>query len=452
MPKRSLQRPLLISAPLGPVKTSRGPDLIRSEGLELVDSIKDCESGPSTPAVSVASRRSRRISASFLSTGTPSTSPIVAASDVSAVTHMQATKVSKGSFGKRTALLSLSARSLLKQPSRYTLVARATPVEDEENLGPWGINESRDKHPAVNPTSSQKMESKLPRSRTMTVLHGLKKSFSRPSLAATWTTSGLESKMTPRKTSPVAERADLMSSPPALTVSPSPSPSPPPLSSSVTTTPTPTSGDATPCSVASIPPGDIRQIHTAQTSEYWSGRFMALQDRFLSENLDEDALSLLSSRVDNQWREPKLAELALGHQSLTSSCNRLTYLAPSNTTTALTTITYNPGRRLDDEDDMRRARIFCHLDSLCSTDEARKSLRSWQQSYARHVGCPKLLPATADATTDRKKMLLFGSVGSRFKSMASQDGMPRKQLPMPSPGRGAAFAVEPSSNRGVVVC
>ncbi|KAG6006819.1 hypothetical protein E4U54_000115 [Claviceps lovelessii] len=444
MAKRSSQRPL-ISAPLGPVKTSRGPDLIRSEGLELVDSIKDCESGPSTPTASVASRRSRRISASFASTAPPSSSPIVASSDVNAVTHIQATKVSKPSFGKRPALLSLSTRSLLKQPSRYTLVARSTPVEDEENLEPCGTKENRDRDgdgvmKSMSPR--QKAESKLPRSRTMTVFHGLKKSFSRPSLAAAWTSS-LESKMVPRKSPPVSKRSDFMSSPLSLTVS---------SAAATTPAPTSTSGDATPDSVASIPQSDYRQIDAAQSSEYWSGRFMALQDRFLAENLDEDALSLYSSRVDCQWRETQPSEVA--HQSLTSSRNRLTYLAPSNTTSALTTITYNNTRRqLDNEDDLRCGRIFRHLDSLCSTDEARKSLRLWQQSYARRVGCSKLLPAEGYCeTTDRKKTLLFASVGSRFKSMASQDGALRKQLPMPSPGRGGSFAVKPSPSRGVAVC
>ncbi|KAG5913302.1 hypothetical protein E4U42_001297 [Claviceps africana] len=442
MPRRASRRPL-ISAPLGPVKTSRGPDLMRSEGLELVDSIKDCcESASSTPAVSIASRRSRRISASFLSTAAPSTSPIVAASDVNAVTRMQPAKVSKPSFSKRPALLALSTRSLLKQPSRYTLVARSTPVEDdEENLEPGKTKQSRGRHQdqSIKPMSPQKMESKLPRSRTMTVFHGLKKSFSRPSLAAV-RTSGLETKMTPSKTSPPAKRAGSMSSPVALTASSS---SPSSSSSPPGTTTTPTSGDATPTSAASIPPRHVRQIDAAQSSEYWSGRFMALQDRFLSEDLDDDSLPMHSSPLDDPCRGPQPAELH--HQSLTSSRNRLTYLAPSNTTSALTTITYNPRRRPDDEDDVRRARIFSHLDSLCSTDEARKSLRLWQQSYARRVGCPKLLPREENLdTADRKKMLL-GSVGSRFKSMAGQEGVLRKPLPMPSLGRGAAFAVKPGS-------
>ncbi|KAG6049005.1 hypothetical protein E4U39_006668 [Claviceps sp. Clav50 group G5] len=449
MPKRPSQRPLMnISAPQGPVKTSRGPDLIRSEGLELVDSIKDCESGASTPAtsISVASRRSRRISASFLSTSTaaPSTSPIVAASDIKAVTYIQATKASKSSFGRRPALLSLSStRSLLKQPSRYTLVAQSSPlgVENEENVAPWGAKQYPVRDMDMKPTRSSKQESKLPRSRTMTVLQGLKKSFSRPSLAPARTFS-LENKMTPSKNSPIAQRADYTSSPLALTLSSSPL-------SSASTARTPTPHDATSRSAASRPQPDISQVDAAQSAEYWCGRFMALQDRFLSENLDDSSLSQYSSRVDSQWRHTKL--VALGHQSLLpSSRNHLTYLAPSNTTSALTTITYNPRRRLENEDDIRRDRIFSHLESLCVTDEAMRSLRLWQQSYEHRVGSSKVPVAQKHfGGMDRKKMLL-GSVGSRFKSIEVQDGVVKRK-PIPSPRRGAAFALKHSSSHGVGV-
>ncbi|KAG6161734.1 hypothetical protein E4U51_006889 [Claviceps purpurea] len=453
MPKRPSQRPLMnISAPQGPVKTSRGPDLIRSESLELVDSIKDCESGASTPAtsISVASRRSRRISASFLSTSTaaPSTSPIVAASDIKAVTYIQATKAFKPSFGRRPALLSLSTRSLLKQPSRYILVAQSSPlgVENEENVAPWGAKQYPVRDMDMKPTSSLKQESKLPRSRTMTVLQGLKKSFSRPSLAPARTFS-LENKMTPSKTSPIAQRADYTSSPLALTLSSSPLSS----ASTASTARTPTPHDATSRSAASRPQPDISQIDTAQSAEYWCGRFMALQDRFLSDNLDDSSLSQYSSRADSQWRQTKL--VALGHQSLLpSSRNHLTYLAPSNTTSALTTITYNPRRRLENEDDIRRDRIFSHLESLCVTDEAIRSLRLWQQSYEHRVGSSKVPVAQkqfGSMAMDRKKMLL-GSVGSRFKSIEVQDGV-LKRKPIPSPRRGAAFALKHSSSHGVGV-
>lgn len=44
------------------------------------------------------------------------------------------------------------------------------------------------------------------------------------------------------------------------------------------------------------------------------------------------------------------------------------------------------------DDDERCKRVFVHLEAFCATDEARKSLRSWQQGYARKSGRKKLLP------------------------------------------------------------
>jgi hypothetical protein len=37
-------------------------------------------------------------------------------------------------------------------------------------------------------------------------------------------------------------------------------------------------------------------------------------------------------------------------------------------------------------------RVFVHLEALCLTNEARKSLKSFQQAYARHIDCEALLP------------------------------------------------------------
>ncbi|KAJ1337806.1 hypothetical protein MN608_00662 [Microdochium nivale] len=47
---------------------------------------------------------------------------------------------------------------------------------------------------------------------------------------------------------------------------------------------------------------------------------------------------------------------------------------------------------LEDED-VRCRRVFQHLETMCKTSEARKSLRAWQQAYARRVGKENLLPA-----------------------------------------------------------
>lgn len=44
------------------------------------------------------------------------------------------------------------------------------------------------------------------------------------------------------------------------------------------------------------------------------------------------------------------------------------------------------------DDDERCKRVFVHLEAFCATDEARDSLRTWQQEFARKTGRKKLLP------------------------------------------------------------
>lgn len=47
------------------------------------------------------------------------------------------------------------------------------------------------------------------------------------------------------------------------------------------------------------------------------------------------------------------------------------------------------------DDDERCKRVFVHLEAFCATDDARRSLRLWQQDYARKTGRKKLLPKGA---------------------------------------------------------
>lgn len=77
------------------------------------------------------------------------------------------------------------------------------------------------------------------------------------------------------------------------------------------------------------------------------------------------------------------------------SHGRLTYLAPSNTTSALTTVALPPpssSGNADHDQDVQCRRVFDELETLCVTPEARESLWAWQQSYARRLRRPKLLP------------------------------------------------------------
>lgn len=421
MPKRTyLQRPI-ISEPIGPVKSSRGPDLTRSEKFEVVGGINDCGSSASNPSDSIASRKSRRISASFLNTEPPSSSPTVVGSEVSAVSRMQGKYSSKESLGRKAGLFSLSTRSLLKQSSKYTLVARLESDEDTKNIPPF-YRQQDEKKSAI-PRSM----SKLPKSRTMMVLHELKKSFSRPSLAAVRSINS-SYKQSPQN-HPVFGKFD--NSEPSISTSPSSQttltsfsllercPTPPPVPS-------------------------IRHIGTAQSSEYWSGRFMALQDRFSSENLTKASLSSSSSKIEDRWQTRLPVS---GRQSLTTSQNRLTYLAPSNTTSALTTITYNPRLRPpEDGEDVKCKRIFSHLESLCTTSEAKLSLHSWQQAYARRHKRPRLLPEGGCMHEKGRKNGILAGVGNRFKSSERRGHSTFKEL---TNSRSGAMGITPG--RGVTV-
>ena len=44
------------------------------------------------------------------------------------------------------------------------------------------------------------------------------------------------------------------------------------------------------------------------------------------------------------------------------------------------------------DEDNRARRVFLHLEALCVTNEAKKSLHTWQHSYARRMGKECLLP------------------------------------------------------------
>ncbi|KAI1307099.1 hypothetical protein F5Y03DRAFT_394136 [Xylaria venustula] len=205
---------------------------------------------------------------------------------------------------------------------------------------------------------------------------------------------------------------------------------------------------------------DPSQIHTAQSSAYWAGRFMALQDRFQSEALvPENLASLVHVHAERSLiavTQPSLAS------SATTSCiatpaafNNLTKTrrttestsprkqqqqqqhtsrAPSHvlprktscsTTTANRTVTVAPPRpshevaaaMLVDEDNRCR-RIFMHLDGLCTTSEARYSLQQWRQSYARRTGKKHLCVTPQKRTKELTwvgRLLMGGGGGGHSK-------------------------------------
>ncbi|RYP63630.1 hypothetical protein DL771_009189 [Monosporascus sp. 5C6A] len=191
-------------------------------------------------------------------------------------------------------------------------------------------------------------------------------------------------------------------------------------------------------------PGKIR---TAQASAYWTGRFVALHDKFRSEMLLPENLPVVISAQEERApskattaglpaaattgsipapRQPLKTSSSGGnafahhlettattasnkrkHKQTASSSTTISTIIVTATTTATTPRKSKPGTgtygRDDDEDEEnlplmmhdehgRSRRAFRHLEALCATGEARRSLHAWQQTYARRVDCEALLP------------------------------------------------------------
>ncbi|RYP22817.1 hypothetical protein DL767_008963 [Monosporascus sp. MG133] len=226
-------------------------------------------------------------------------------------------------------------------------------------------------------------------------------------------------------------------------------------------------------------PGKIR---TAQPSAYWTGRFVALHDKFRSEILLPEnlpmAISAQAERAPSKAtttglpaaattgsipppRQPLKTSSSSGNafahylettattasnkrkhkQTASSSTTKSTVTA---TTTATTPRKSKPGTgtygRDDDEeeetlplmmhDEHRRSRrAFQHLEALCTTGEARRSLHAWQQTYARRVDCEALLPRGGSMEDHRAGS---GWVGRLLGNGGVGVGVGGKRTSMPS--------------------
>ncbi|KAJ4202472.1 hypothetical protein NW767_005841 [Fusarium falciforme] len=359
-----------ISAPIGPIKNSRGPDLTRSENFMIVPGIKDCTSDEifcDNDGVE-AKKAARRISAGFSDHGSLASPPTVAKSAFNA-TRTSRIPSSKNSPPSLLSLRQTSNGSLMTSSSYSGFPSLETIVQDE-NVPPLGHEDS----PPLK-ENSKPAKSRLPKSRTMNALSELKNSISKPSLNAS-----------PAGIRPPGDQSRQVSSSSSMSIKIFTSSSsrlrlPRP---SLTSLSRRSSGSST---LENQEPPDPRKVSTAQPSEYWSGRFVSLNDRFAAEEFEKDiaALPFLppSEAPQKQTIKPDRA----------GANYRPTHLSHSTTTSALTALTSSkPEESLEDDEDARCIRIFRHLDCLCSTNEARRSLRDWQQTYARRMGKPGLLP------------------------------------------------------------
>jgi len=207
--------------------------------------------------------------------------------------------------------------------------------------------------------------------------------------------------------------------------------------------------------IPAMKPANPHLIHTAQSSAYWSGRFMALQDRFQSEMLIPENLEVLGHAYAERSfaTQPSIASSATmgciglvpgANPNATRSGNKSTSprrpqkllqqakennhpnsgVQPySQTMAAPAKPSYEAAAALLVDEDNRCRRVFMHLESLCTTHEARNSLRQWQQSYARRMGRESLLPE-GGTMYDRTKELTW--VGRLFIGSGTGNGHCKK--------------------------
>lgn len=186
-------------------------------------------------------------------------------------------------------------------------------------------------------------------------------------------------------------------------------------------------------------------IYEAQPSAYWTGRFMALRDKFRAEEsfppknnpntqsplglhehttgrvnppptalsqqqqeqrqrrkTQDDNITNMKNNNNNKDQQqqhrhrfsarlpPSATSAAVLQQTTSSSSSSKMLRRAPNAQLLLRT---NTNTNTDDDDEDKRCRrVLVHLEALCATDEARESLRVWQRGYARETGRKKLLP------------------------------------------------------------
>jgi hypothetical protein len=256
--------------------------------------------------------------------------------------------------------------ALPEEPSTSTTYANAYPVQPESGL-------DENVHPCKPDVSAF---SRISKSRTLNVLSNLTHSFSRSSLASL---GGSRNASSSSSTTILPEPRDPASRLPR---------------------PSLTNKDRDEKRDPSVATKNPRIVTEAQSSAYWSGRFTALRDRFHGEMLSSKNLEALvevhnsrfsiANRLNTPLVNPGSSQKKSSSMFMTSSNTSAAILQRHARLTPKTSAESDAVLLLDDENRCRR--VFLHLDALCSNSEARRSLRQFQQEYARRHNRPALLP------------------------------------------------------------
>lgn len=169
-------------------------------------------------------------------------------------------------------------------------------------------------------------------------------------------------------------------------------------------------------------------IYDSQSSAYWTGRFVSLHDKFQSEALVPKNMQTLILAHASRNKDMNDQRNRQSHHIETRYSRYNTRLPPSATSAAI--LQQTSGNMADAiahsdaalllDDDERCKRVFIHLEAFCATEEARDSLRTWQQEFARKTGRKKLLPK-GGAMHERHSSSYFSRImgGKRVGKRAS---------------------------------
>ncbi|KAB8302184.1 hypothetical protein EYC80_005630 [Monilinia laxa] len=159
------------------------------------------------------------------------------------------------------------------------------------------------------------------------------------------------------------------------------------------------------------------QVHTAQPSAYWCGRFQAACDRYQTDDFNVCVLSpLLYPNGGHFEREKPSSHYTCGGKNIqeTSSPIRSDSPAPlleksrrkTPAKSYKTVLTFSTPSVTLEEFDKRAQKVMSLLASLCCTVPAKKSFREWQIQYATAMKNKALMPKN-----DPNEKGLFGRIG-----------------------------------------
>ncbi|KFY57176.1 hypothetical protein V497_05684 [Pseudogymnoascus sp. VKM F-4516 (FW-969)] len=125
---------------------------------------------------------------------------------------------------------------------------------------------------------------------------------------------------------------------------------------------------------------NLRDVKTGMPQSYWAGRYRTLDDKFRSKNFEIDYLE-----------SPAILEALREIEKLGESFQ---------------------DDNMSNADQLRCRRVFAVLETHCKTADAKKSLWSFQQAYARNLKCQQLLPV--GGTIQEKENILSRAAGKLF--------------------------------------